>query len=85
MRDPEIERGRDTGRERSRLFAGRPMQNLIPGSPPELKGDAQLLSHPSFLKYYNLKYDCFSFHLRLLYKGARSMFCKQRLRNCPSP
>ena len=31
MRDAERERGRDTGRERSRLQAGSPVWDLIPG------------------------------------------------------
>ena len=46
MRDTE--RGRDTGRGRSRLHAGSPMRDSIPGpgSRPEPKADAQLLSHP---------------------------------------
>ena len=39
------ERGRDTGRGRSRLHAGSSMRNSIPGSQPELKADAQPLSH----------------------------------------
>ena len=46
MRDTE--RGRDTGRGRSRLHAGSLMWDLIPelGSRPEPKPDAQSLSHP---------------------------------------
>ena len=47
MRDRE--RGRDTGRGRSRIPAGSPMWDLIPGPRdphPELKADAQPLSHP---------------------------------------
>ena len=41
--------GRDTGRGRSRLLTESPMQDLVPptqGSCPELKADAQPLSHP---------------------------------------
>ena len=47
MRDTE--RGRDTVRERSRLLAGSPMWDSIPGtsgSCPEPKAGAQPLSHP---------------------------------------
>ena len=48
MRDTE--RRRDIGRGRSRLPAGSPTDvRLDPGTPgscPELKADAQLLSHP---------------------------------------
>ena len=43
------ERGRDIGRSRSRLFAGSIMWDSISGpsrSQPELKVDAQPLSHP---------------------------------------
>ena len=45
------ERGRDTGRGRSRLPTGSPMWDSIPGpqtprSGPEPKTDAQPLSHP---------------------------------------
>ena len=51
-----MERGRDTGREAGSL-RGSPMQDSIPGSPPEPKADAQTLSYsgalppsfPSFL------------------------------------
>ena len=45
MRDTE--RGRDTGRGRSRLHTGSLMQDSIPGLGPcpEPKADAQLLSH----------------------------------------
>ena len=62
MRDTEKERerGRDTGRGRSRLHAGSPVWDSIlgrrepsvglnpgtPGSHPEPKADAQQLSHP---------------------------------------
>ena len=47
MRDTE--RGRDEGRGRGRLPAGRPDVGLEPrtlGSHPEPKADAQPLSHP---------------------------------------
>ena len=46
MRDTE--RGRDIGGGRSRLPVGTPYGTLSqdPGSPPERKADAQLLSHP---------------------------------------
>ena len=47
MRDTE--RGRATGRGRSRLLAGNPMWGPDPwtaGSGPEPKADAQPLSHP---------------------------------------
>ena len=46
MRDRK--RGRDTGRGRNRLPAGEPSAGLdprTPGSHPEPKADAQLLSH----------------------------------------
>ena len=55
MRDTERERGRDTGRGRSRLPAGSPMWDLDPrtlGSHPEPKADAQLLSHPAVPQLY---------------------------------
>ena len=44
MRDPHIERGRDTGRERSRPHAGNPMwdSRIMPWA----EGGAKLLSHP---------------------------------------
>ena len=48
MKDIE-ERGRDTGRGRSRLHAREPDVGLdsgTPGSCPEPKADAQPLSHP---------------------------------------
>ena len=47
MRDTE--RGRDTGRGRSRLPVGILMQDSIPGSWPEPKASAQPLSHPGAL------------------------------------
>ena len=55
MRDTE-KRGRDIGRERSRLPAGNLMQDSIPGlgSRPEPKADAQLLSHPGVPRGSNL-------------------------------
>ena len=49
MRDKERERGRDTGRGRSRLHAGSPMWGLDPGSPglrPGPKARAEPLRHP---------------------------------------
>ena len=50
MRDTHSkrERGRDTGRGRSRLHAGSPSWDSIPGLKDHtlLKADAQLLSHP---------------------------------------
>ena len=50
MRDTQ--RGRVIGRGRSRLPAGHLMQDLIldPGSCPEPKADAYLLSYPGVLK-----------------------------------
>ena len=51
MTDPE--RQADTGRGRSRLPAGNPMWDWIPGpwgSHPGLKADAQPLSHPGVPK-----------------------------------
>ena len=45
IRDPE--RGRDTGRGRSRLHAGTPMWDLVDlGSRPGPKADAHPLGHP---------------------------------------
>ena len=44
MRDKE--KGRDTGRGRSRLHAGSPIQDLIPGSRPGPKAGTKLLSRP---------------------------------------
>ena len=49
MSNTERERGRDTGRGRSRLHARSPMWGLKPrnlGSWPEPKAEAQPLSHP---------------------------------------
>ena len=51
MRDTERERerGRDIGRGRSRLHAGSPIWDLIPGPPvshPGPKAGSKLLSHP---------------------------------------
>ena len=40
------DRGRDIDRGRSRLPAGSPMRDSIPGSQPEPKADTQPLSHP---------------------------------------
>ena len=56
MRDTQRERGRDTGRERSRLLTESLMRDSIPGlgSHPEPKADAQLLSHPGIPKTNNL-------------------------------
>ena len=50
------ERVRDIGRGRSRLHAGNPMWDSIPGHPgsrPGLKADAQPLSHPGVPYTYN--------------------------------
>ena len=47
IHERHIERGRDTGRRRSRLPAGSLMWDLIPGSGHEPKADTQPLSHPS--------------------------------------
>ena len=49
MRDKE--RGRDTGRGRSRFLTGSPMWDSIPelGSCPEPKTDGQPQSHPGVL------------------------------------
>ena len=60
MRDTERERGRDTGRGRSRLHAGSLMWDLIPRTPgprPGPKAGAKPLSHPgipenTFLQLY---------------------------------
>ena len=48
MRNTEWERGRDTGRGRSKLPARSPCGtgSWIPGSGPEPKAEAQPLSHP---------------------------------------
>ena len=45
MRDTERERGRDLGRERSRLHAGGPMWNSIPGLQDHALGWRQTLNH----------------------------------------
>ena len=47
IHERQRERGRDIGRERSRLLTESPMQDSIPGpgSCPEPKADAQPLSH----------------------------------------
>ena len=45
MRDTKRERGRDTGRERSRLHAGSPMWDLIPGLQDHAPGQRQALNH----------------------------------------
>ena len=48
MRDRERERGRDAGKGRSRLHAGKPDVGLDPGTPgscPGPKADAQPQSH----------------------------------------
>ena len=49
MKDTHRERGRDKGRGRSRLHCREPDVGLDPGTPgsrPEPRADAQLLSHP---------------------------------------
>ena len=49
MRDTHTERGRDTGRGRSRLHAGRLDMGLDPGTPgsrPWPKAGAKSLNHP---------------------------------------
>ena len=45
MRDPERERGRDTGRGRSRLPAGNLMWDLIPGSQDNDLSQRQMLNY----------------------------------------
>ena len=47
MRDTHTQKGRDTGRRRSRLHAGSPMWDSIlePQDHAELKADAKPLSH----------------------------------------
>ena len=59
MIDTQRERGRDTGRDRSRLHAGSPTWDLIvgldpgtPGSRPGLKAGAKPLSHPEIPSNY---------------------------------
>ena len=49
MINREIERGRDTGRGRSRLHAGTDvgLDPTTPGSCPEPKAEVQPLSHPA--------------------------------------
>ena len=44
MRDTHRERGRDTGRGRSRLHAGSPMWDLIPGLQDHALGRRQMLN-----------------------------------------
>ena len=58
MRHTHREKGRDTGRGRSRLPVGEPDLGLGPGTPgshPEPKADSQPLSHPGIPKRENLK------------------------------
>ena len=52
----ERQRGRDIDRERSRLHSGSLMWDSIldPGSRPEPKADAQPLSHPGILFWFNI-------------------------------
>ena len=45
MRDTERERGRDTGRERSRLPAGSPMRDSMPGLWDHALSRRQVLKH----------------------------------------
>ena len=45
MIDTHRERGRDTGRGRSRLHAGSPMQDLILGLQDHALGRRQMLNH----------------------------------------
>ena len=45
MRDRERERGRDTGKGRSRLHAGSPMQDSIPGLQDHVLDQRQVLNH----------------------------------------
>ena len=45
MRDTERERGRDTGRGRSRLHAGEPDVGLDPGTPGSYPGPKVVLNH----------------------------------------
>ena len=52
MRDTQS--GRDIGKGRSRLPLGSLMRNWIPGSCPELKTNAQPLSHPGLPEELNL-------------------------------
>ena len=53
----EIHTGRDIDGGRSRLPVGSPMWDSIldPGSHPEPKAHAQLLSHPGILKFHNFR------------------------------
>ena len=58
MIDRERERGRDTGRGRSRLHTGSPNVGLdpwTPGSCPGPKAGAKLLSHPGIPYSWTLK------------------------------
>ena len=45
MRDAERERGKDGGRGRSRLHAGSPMWDSIPGLQDHDLGERQALNH----------------------------------------
>ena len=58
----ERERGRDTGRGRSRLHAGIQMWDLILGLQDHAlaEGGAKSLSHPGFSKF-SMDYLCVSF------------------------
>ena len=71
MRD--IESGRDIGRGRSRIPAGRPMRGTPPEDPGvsrEPKADAQPLSHPGapnqfFIDHYSLSQPITTFLIHL--------------------
>ena len=55
MKDKEREKGRNTGRGRSRLHNRKPDVGLHPGTPgsrPGLKAGAKLLSHPGIPKSF---------------------------------
>ena len=59
MRDTQRERGRDTGGGRSRLYAGSPMWDSIPG--PRAEGRCSTAEPPGIpccLDFYSFFYEC---------------------------
>ena len=63
MRDTEREA--ETGRGRSRLPVGSPMQDSIPASQPEPKADALPLSHPGVCLKYTSFWNNYIFREKL--------------------
>ena len=71
MRDTQRERGRDTGRGRSRLHAGSLMWDLIPALWDHALSQRQMLSHPGIPPgefYHTVEEELISILLKLLQK-----------------